>query len=133
MIKENYKKKNKNPNESEHQFKNLVCSSKLFSEGVLQTEFNKCILINLLQAVIDDEQKTVSKILDGNPGLLLLDPKSMGILKIQSKLTLQIFLCEKPFIMALIRKQFEIVEADAALFSQVRKWTRRSLNTMGRS
>lgn len=62
----------------------------------------------LLQAVVDDDLKKVTALLDRNPALLLVDPPND--LVIESKKTWQKFYAKKPLMMATARKQLEMTK-----------------------
>ena len=72
-----------------------------------QYDLQKRALQKLLQAVVDEDQKTVKRMLDHCPGLLLADP---GKLEIESKYTWLRFRAAKALEMAGKRKQVEMVQ-----------------------
>lgn len=68
--------------------------------SVLKEDLNKRALKQLLQAVIEDDEQTVTCILKLKPHFLLIEPANLGIKEIENKRTGQRFLTEKVFIMA---------------------------------
>lgn len=63
---------------------------------------------SLLQAVIDDDRKSVKRILDANTDILRKEPPEN--LVVESKFTYQKFFSERPLKMAARRKQLEMVK-----------------------
>lgn len=74
---------------------------------------------DLLQSVIDDNSEKVKAILDLSPELLLLDPASLGVTEIESQLTWQKFLTEKPFIMVQKLKRLEMTRTMLPYFEKL--------------
>lgn len=65
------------------------------------------VMPDFLQAVVDDNRKKVSELLEKNPELLLVEPRTK--LVIESQLTWQKFYAEKALMMAVKRKQIKMI------------------------
>lgn len=88
-------------NKSRHAYM-LTCKT---TYNLFQPELN---FIQFLQSVVDDDRKTVERILNKNPNFLIKKPSEN--LVIESKLTWQIFYAEKPGTIATKRRQINMLE-----------------------
>src|SRR3990167_4887016 len=86
-----------------------------------EDDINKRALKKLLQAVLDDDRKTVKRILDARPDLLLLEPKEQNVKEIQSQTTWHCFRAEKALTMATKTNMLEMVKLLIPYFEELEK------------
>ena len=79
-----------------------------FWRNIFKDELTKKAYLAFSQAVIDEDYPMLEKLLKPRPYLLTMDPPQG--LKIESQLTWQRFIAEKPAIMAAKRKQLEMLQ-----------------------
>lgn len=93
--------------------------SLLESNEALKNAIYQRLVLELLQATIDDDYQKVKTILDFDPQLLLIEPRDVGVTEIESKLPWQRFLTEKPFIMAQKLKRFAMTSIMLTYFEKI--------------
>lgn len=77
-------------------------------QGLFKADLGEQAVKKLCQAIIDDDRKMVKRILDSRPDVLLVDPPKDFM--IESQLTWQRLIAEKPAVMAAKRNQLKMLE-----------------------